>query len=457
MKAIPTTGTGSTNSCILRNAHWASNYNSSSPSSSPLTCANIVDQDITIRDLYLDGQKRNNASGQTNPRINSAGNTVTPVQFFGVTNLRMENVNVYDPTCFHVWVANINYSTFRNLRFCDPGYFGGTYTNPSPNTDGLHLNGPCDYILIDGLSGTTGDDFLPLNAADGHLFAYNNSVYFNYSVVYYGNITHLTAKGLAPYRSADAVRCLVGNDAGNGTPACIIDDCQITNVVGSVVQGGLQGSTFANAGSGGTQKRVTFRDWDLDILGIGGSNPPVGFQLGGNWTDCRISNVHHGDVQGSSIAHQVNVISGASVGRLMIENYWIKEDSSEASSPVAAVAVAGGTVDELILVNSGWNRYSGTSVPFASVTGGTVNRISLNGVSCNNLANLLSITGGTVTQVDTSNICHRNPYSSGVAVNVGTGVTVSNLTSCGSDTAALVGTPAGTITTKKTDSTERAS
>ena len=414
MKALPSSGAGSTNSCILRNANWISNYNASSPASSPLNCANIIDQDIYIHDLYLDGQRRNNVSGQGTASQNAATNYISPIQIFGCTNLRVERVNIYDPACYHQWYGNISYGTFRDIRVCDPVFFSGSFVS-GRYTDGFHLSGPFNDILIDGLTGTAGDDFLALNAADGNLDSTaDEATFFSFSTVYYGNGTRITARNLFPYQSFDVVRLLTGKDTVNsGTTACTIDQCQVTNAVGSVTRGGLQAQTFAGAGSGGVQNRATFRDWQITVLAQG-AGAPYGNDIGGNWTDLTFSNIHYNDVQGSgNITHQINILSTAAIGRLLIDNYWIKEDSSENSSPATAISVvSGATIDELIIKDSGWNRYASTNLAFATISGGTVNRVSMSGVSCNNLANLLTITGGTVTQIDTSNICQRNPYTS---------------------------------------------
>ena len=62
--------TNGTNSCLLKNAHWASNFGSGS-----LNCANITDQDITLRNLYLNGQRANGAAGvgTSSPNLNTNG------------------------------------------------------------------------------------------------------------------------------------------------------------------------------------------------------------------------------------------------------------------------------------------------------------------------------------------------------------------------------------------------
>lgn len=454
---------GSTDNCILRNANWRSNYNAGNPAASPLTPANIVDHDIAIRDLHLDGQRRNGASNNTSglPQLNSSGVIITPIAFFGVQDILVDNVDVYDPCGFHMTFTNVNRGTFRNLFFCDPTYAAGTWSNPSRNTDGLHFVGPLLDILVDGLFGSTGDDMLAFNLADGGINpdpTWGN-LFGGTQNVYYGNGSRLTARNLYPVNCADVLRVLLGSASG-GPGACTGDQIQVTHVAGSVVQGPAQCETWSGAGSGGTVHRATFRDWQLDLLDSSGSAPPCGWQFGKTWDDVLMENFQFRNVQGGSIAHQVNFEPGCTMGRLVIAGYSIRGDSSEAASVLPAISIRSAVLDELRIEGSGWYRNAATDVAFATVNGSTVNRLSLSGVSGNNLTNLLSFTGSNVIgQVDSGPVCHRNPYTSGAAggaaINVGTGITIPYLTAIGSDTAALLGTSAGTVTAKKTDLTER--
>jgi hypothetical protein len=105
------------------------------------------------------------------------------------------------------------------------------------------------------------------------------------------------------------------------------------------------------------------------------------------------------------------------------------------------------------------SRNNATDCVFARVSGSAIGRLSLSNVGTMRTTNVLSLTGGSVTSLTTSNVTHRSPNTSGAAggamINLSASATVTNATHCGSDTALLYGTSAGTPTSKKTDGTER--
>lgn len=451
--------------CVLTNAHRVTNYNSSSPGSSPLTCANIVDQDITIKDLFIDGGRRNgvypNSANptSTNP-IGPGGQThgLNALCFIGVRNLRLENVFVYDPCCFHTRFCNLDHAWFKDIQLCDPTYYQGTFTSPSRHTDGLHFHGPWNDLSIDGVYGTTGDDFIALSTGETNINQSSSAWAFP-NLFYYGHGQRTSVRNLHPYNAIDFMRVQIGKDTINNNAGSYLDQLVVADVSGQVIQGGFVSYLYTGGTMGNTVADVTIRDVNLTVTSPAGSNPPFGVQLGYNMNKVALINHQYRDLQGNDIAHQVLTNGNANIGELLIEGYRIREDSSEASNPLPAVSVPAGTIDELVIRNSGWYRAAATNVAFCSVSGGTINRLALRDVSCYGLANILSFTGGQINKVDSGPICHRNADTSGpaggAAINVGSGMTLPLLTAVGSDTVALTGTSAGTITTRKTDGTEQ--
>lgn len=452
MKAVPASGTGSTNSCILKNAHWASNYGASTPN-----CANIVDQDIRIRDLYLDGQRRNNisGSGSSYPNQNPNYQFISPIQFYGVSDLGVSNVNVYDQPAFAVHVANVNRGTFRDVYVTDPVTLA-TPTASHGGTDGIHLNGPCTSILVDGLYGTTGDDFLAITPVDGNLatgsgYTPGPQSYGGLATVYCGNITNVTARNLHGINARNVARILTGTDSRSGGITAAASNILIDGVVGTF-GGGLTGYSESYTGSTGVKSAITLRNWAWTPIASTYQN---GLELGGTWQDLVIDGWQGGDILSGSSAHALVTDSDFTCTSLTFLDRSIVEDSSEVASPGSPIAITAGTIDSLNLIGCRWLRTANTSAAFVAVSGGTVNRISLSGCQFNNINNAISATGGTVGGIESAGLVHRNANGN-PSINVGTGVTVPRLRASGSDTAALVGTPAGTISSKKTDGTEDA-
>jgi len=463
MKRLPASGAGAGNTCVLRNAHWASNYDGASSS---LSVSRVVDRDIAIRHLFIDGQRRNGVSnssygGSNVPQVNVNGEYIIPLRFHGMYNLLVEDVHIYDPCMLHTAFSNIAWSTFRDLHFCDPSYWQGNYAGGSNQTDGLHFVGPASDIEIDGLYGATGDDFLALNFAEGNLnptdiYPPTNisgagpHVWGGWPVVYYGDGLRINARNLYPYNAADVMRIQTLQDNQAGLRGNVVDQVTVSDVRGSVIEGLLQSDSYGYGTPGGHVGRVTLRDWDVTFL----PDPAYvcGYQFYGQWNDVRIINHHYGDP--ASAALQVNLISGASVGRLELRDHVIREDASGAPAPPPPILVADGAVDELVVADSGWYRAAATNQAFVSVTGGSVNRLALRGASTNNLANVVSWTGGTVGEVGLDLVRHRNPDGAGPAggaiLNVGSGLTLPLLVTCGATAAAVIGTSAGAVAATRT-------
>jgi hypothetical protein len=93
--------------CVFRNFDWTSNYNNGNPVTDYST---IVDHDITVRDLFINGNRgsggvNNACGGNSDISYVSGGNghskpsklPISPLIFFGVRNLQLDNLWVYDP------------------------------------------------------------------------------------------------------------------------------------------------------------------------------------------------------------------------------------------------------------------------------------------------------------------------------------------------------------------------
>jgi hypothetical protein len=453
--SIPLTGiwmdiiTNGTNSCILKNANWASNFGSNQ-----LNCANIVDQDITLRGLYLNGQRAAGASGNSTgtfaASVNTNGQFVSPIQFYGVSNLLAEDISICDPCCYHFHCANISYCTFRDLTFLDPVYFASQPQNRI--TDGLHCNGPWNDVLIDGLKGTTGDDMLALNAADGNLSETINQAsgpqaFGGFGNVYFGNGTRTVAKNLFPNACQTLGRYITGNDPRVGGAGCVIDFLDVSNVVGSVVEGGMGSLTIAGFTDPGTRRRCTFSNISLDS--VDSNTNDDGFSIGGNCTDITFENVKFRNSKAGQWV-QFSLGPDAAVGRLEFNGITERDDSGEASSPSPLISISQGSVDELILNRCSWYRNAATTSSILAISAGTVDSLQVTNCSANNVSNIVSITGGTIGNITSNGITHRN--ASGNA-SYALGVTVPQFTAGCSNTAKLI---SGTApTSKQTDGTER--
>lgn len=82
--------------------------------------------------------------------------------FYNVTNFKLCNLTIKDPTAYGVTLDTVSYFTVDDITF---DYNDG---NPYPvNMDGIHLDGNCHYGVINNLKGTCYDDLVALNAHEG--------------------------------------------------------------------------------------------------------------------------------------------------------------------------------------------------------------------------------------------------------------------------------------------------
>jgi hypothetical protein len=230
-----------------------------------------------------------------------------------------------------------------------------------------------------------------------------------------------------------------------GGPLATIDKIIVENVVGNTYQNLFAADTIAPNGPPSTGS-VTLKDWHVNFLSstgwaaqntIGGtvrSFTLQGFRLGNRTT---------------GTGAMVTIEAGASVGRLVIDDVQLREDASGVANTNPIVAVATGTVDELVLSKVNFSRNATTASRVVSVSGGTVNRLELSGVSANNVNNVVAVSSGTVGGLDSTGLVHRG--AGGNASLAQSGGTLSRVRAAGSDTALLA---SGTIGSKKTDATE---
>ena len=447
------TVTNGSNSCIFKNAHWISPYNNGAMNGI------IVDQDITITDLYMDGQRRNgaNGAGAPTPVSNADGILMSPIQIWGCNNLRLENLNIYDPLSFHTHVANIFNSVFKNLFFTDPVYLANQSVNRQ--TDGLHINGPAQYLYIDGLGGTTGDDFLPLNSADGNLDQTLSSgisgpgIFVDLNHVYCGNISNVVASNLRLVNSRNVCRFLTGTDPRPGGISCSVQNVTISQVTGTV-GAGITGNTEPYLAEGGGKANIICRDWTLTPI-ITALTSGFAF-MGGSWSNVSFEGIYFQNLLSSTQQpNNINFDTDFSCTSMSLIDCSIVEISSAEANPAPVISMTQGTIGVLNLIGCRWYRNTSTaSVAYASITGGTLGRLNLTSGTFNSIANVISITSGaTVTDINLFGMSHTNA-SSNPSLLLGGGVTLARLRAAGLDTVLL--TSGGTITSEKTDSTQDA-
>ena len=437
----------------LTNANHRSSYRG--PTSMPdFTFSNVVDQAIAIRDLRIDANRRGGASGHGSyPVLNASGRLISSITLYGVRNCFVDNVYVYDPCTYGVSPANACNCTFTNIRVTCPSALN--YNNA------LQMEGPCSDIYISNLTGFTGDDFLALNAADGNISPTETiwppsgpQAFGSFSECYYGPITRVVANGIFPDACGSAVRLLSGKDHRPGAvgPVALIDQIDISNVVGSTSWHAFLANTFGDVGAG-LHGKIILRNWQVDMIGQASTNK--GYNdgycvIGGTHRSLQLIN-HNRGTMAADVSSSVVFDGDAVVGEVLIDGMTINE-TAVVNSTDAITLRAGASVRLLRAVNCSWYRQGTPGNAFLAVADGTIFDAELRNIHLDGVASAVDYRGGALTNLSMVGIVHRHAGGQ-PTVHIGKGKTLARLRAAGNDSVLLTGGP-GTIASKKTDSTE---
>lgn len=426
--------------CAIQNYHQTSNYNGGSPVTDYST---IVDQDITIRDLFINGNRGtggtyNANGGSSDPRTLANGSWISPIQMWGVRNLHLDNVYVYDPATFHFWLAYIDGASISRLEFCDPQQISG-FTS-GRNTDGLHITGPARDMGIRNLAGWTGDDFLALNANDGPFVNYNNSL------VYCGDITNVVAKGLDLKGSGSVCRVLTGVN--------LADNIIVSDAVGIAYFVGYEGNLFAGiVGAGnGNWGRIALLDWSITYTGS-----LAYADIGGNYQQLVMRG--HFKASPTQITDVIKITQGT-LGNVTIDGWHCYDTGTVTFGAYYPISVIGNaTIKDLQVSNSSWTRTGGAKTfgfVYVNSSLATVTNCSLSNLQIDGANAVFVFSAGTVSSLLISGIQHKNADSGNGTVTI-QGTTLPRLRAAGLDTAQLLNiTGDGSVTSNKNDGTQDA-
>ncbi len=122
------------------------------------TTGRIEDRDIRL----LGGTYNQNCAHQAHhvpPEVHysKADRLVVALAFLGVEDLLVRDVTVRDQRTFAFLITNWRKVTLENIRLELPGYI------PGGNQDGIHVQGPGQFLVLRNIQGRTGDDFIAIN------------------------------------------------------------------------------------------------------------------------------------------------------------------------------------------------------------------------------------------------------------------------------------------------------
>jgi hypothetical protein len=274
------------------------------------------------------------------------GNATSATVATNTTNLRhTDNLYVHDTTfvygtlkSYNLALVDVTNVSIKNITLNGP--------NTVLNTDGVCIDGPAQWINVDGVYGTTGDDFCSF-----HTISIDSAA---------GNQSDITVTNLFPNQVGQAA---YKSHADSGTT---VRSLTVRGVHGTVVSGGVHIQDYVTPNSDSNMSNVLIDDIDCTIAG---NSIPLVYIYCNNSTGtitCR-NIVWRGT---GSPTQAIYFASGSTLGTLIVDGIQI-----EAGTGINAVYV-NGTLNNLIVQN--------VSCPNTSVLTNAV-------VSCDTSASIKSI------------------------------------------------------------------
>lgn len=456
---------------VFTNAHQRSNYNGGSPVSN---WSLIVDQDITIKNLYINGNKGSGASYNANagngssvivnPAVVSGDAyhspsrlAIAPLQFMGVQNLKIRNVWVYDSCYLPLRMAYINGALIEDLTAVSvtayAAWLAGNYqAAPDAASGHSEVLGLCRDIKIIRPFGYALDDFVemdttPVATNSGFTWGAALSAYF--PLFYPGNIQDVTVVDANAPIAKDIISLNVNmgfstnsriesvtlqGAIGNtmGAPVCMQNYGAGLGTIGMLQVSDMQAQgSLGNNNANGTayvycEHNIEKFQFDsgmlqLDtVLGIPGTTSSCFYFSQGTQRDVIINDFTLYDNESNGA---FSVYSNSTINRLQLSNLQHKSTSATADKVLYCAASA------------------------------VIGQLIMSSVQADGMTQMVFVhSGATITDMVTSGISHIN---AGGGASIHVEGTVSRLRCGASDTVKLYeASGSGTTLSIKTDNTQ---
>ena len=362
------------NRAILRNAH---------PSKE-----DIIDRNISV----VGGTYNNNRSKQLHHREDKS--PVTAIEFFGIEQLLLRDVVIRDQRTYCTFVSNWRHVHMEHIdiQLSDRAH--------AENTDGLHFCGPGQFLCLRDIQGCTYDDFIALNADDGHSVyddkgnLYNNGEQGPY--VSFGPITDVLIDGVVLDGAAQGIRFLSRKSR--------IDRVVVRNMVGSYRSFGCFMDPFWE--KGGNYGNIVFDTVDLRSMEPNYTYlPPFLFALGGSHERFTVRNLHN--LHPHDNRKLIWVEKDAKIKSLTVEGLDIEADGKldDPSYLFVEGEVDRMTVRNANLVHSGAEEPTGSLLAIGGKdTRGHVKHLQIQNVTAQHVKDVVRQQKGDVDRLDAVNV-----------------------------------------------------
>jgi len=347
----------------------------------------IVDRNITL----IGGTYNGNAAGQVHHTDDNRW--VTGMDFFGVAQLSIRNIIIRDQRTFAAFIANFQYVHMENISILleDPIQEG--------NQDGLHFCGPGQFLTLRNIQGCSWDDFIALNADDGHTY-YTESGELaakDWPYIGFGPITDVLIDGVILDKAAQGIRFL--------SRTSLIDRVVVRNITGTYRSFGFFMDPFWS--KGGNFGNIVFDTVDLRAIAPNYTYMPnFLFALGGHHECVTLRNIYN--FHAEDARRVLYIEDDAEIDALHLDGFYVTEGGE--TPPGASQIIVNGHVKRMVVHHAHIQR------PQDAAPAGTllevveraaphgIDHLLLDTVVADRLANIIHLRGGEIGLLQVDNV-----------------------------------------------------
>ncbi len=272
-----------------------------------------------------------------------ADSFVVGFSFFGIENLLIRDLTMRNQRTFAFLITNWQKVTMENIFLELPDFIHGG------NQDGIHLQGPGRFLVLKNIQGSTGDDFIAINADEET----NGERTFSHPYATVGPVTDVVVDTVMVDDAAQVLRILSREH--------LVDRITVRNISGNYRSFGfyLSAWDYHSKGYPGNFGSLLFENIDVRQTKADYTyTEPFLFRISGNHRSLMFKNINYFDptddrylihVEGKSDIQEIGT-TPANVDSLLIDGLHIQDNST--SLQTRPYIMVRGHVRQLIVRNS---------------------------------------------------------------------------------------------------------
>ena len=326
-----------------------------------------------------------------------ADSFVVAISFFGVENLLIREVTIRNQRTFAFLITNWQKVTMENIFLELPDFIHGG------NQDGIHVQGPGRFLILKNIQGSTGDDFIAINADEEFL----GEKAFFHPCASMGPVTDVVVDTVMVNDAAQILRVL--------SRASAVDRISVRNVIGNYRSFGfyLSAWDYLNKGYQGDFGSLLFENINVRQTKADYTyTAPFLFRISGKHRNLMLKNITYMDpaddryliyIEGESDIKDIGT-TPAHVDSLLIDGLHINDhNETPQSRPYLMVK---GHVRNMIIRNAEVINRAPKKAVFIATDGeyAKIDQLFLDNMTAENIAQWINDRGEKIAEYHSTNI-----------------------------------------------------